>query len=1400
MQVTMPPDRGTDDRFARWAARPIQAMLLRIGVFLLPIAGSIVFVHFASRVVAVPVGSFVLFISWWIAMTAAATIVLIAIDGVSRRLLPLVALYKLSLVFPDAAPSRFKVALRSNTVETLEEQVAQARSKGVNSTPGEAAERLLTLVSELNQHDRLTRGHSDRVRAYVQMIGKEMRLPAHDLDLLNWAALLHDVGKLRVPTEILTKPGEPDDAEWAVLRRHPEFGEELVAPLRGWLGNWADAVGQHHEKWDGTGYPRRLGGEEIAVAGRIVAVADVFDVITSARSYKESFSSMVARNEIARGAGTQFDPAVVRAFLNVSLGRLRLVMGPLSWLAHAPILGRLPLTPAIGTLSGSLATVAAAVTTGLASPAAPVLATTFPPPRASLSQIDRVTNEDQSVFVGLGRARRGRLPSSVRVTSSPDVGRVAVMSGRSLGYTPPPGYHGIARIGYEACWSRHDCAEGVVVITVRPVNDPPVARADVAATRRGTPVSIDVLSNDSDPDGDALTIVRVSAVSAGRASIAGGRVVWTPPPRFAGLATFRYTVSDDNGGRALARVRVNVSRSVPPPPPPPAVRTPVSTGGSQPPGPPPPMPATSTESAPANHPPVARDDVVSVPEGGRLSLAVLANDVEPDGDRLTLSSVKTPARGRATSVGDRVQFVAPTNYVGRVRFSYTIADPQGATSSAFVDVDVLLVNVPPSFSAGADQAVLEDAGPNTVDGWASWISAGSSSEFGQTIVFDVSTTDSSLFASGGEPTVAPNGTLSFRAAPDTNGKANVTIRAKDNGGTANGGVDTSATRTFSITIIPVNDAPSFTAGQDQSSQEDSAPQSVPRWASGISSGPANESGQSVSFVVSTGNPALFTGGGQPAVSSSGTLTYTAATNANGTAAVTVRAKDNGGTTNGGVDASAAQTFTITVSPVNDAPMFKAGVDQTIPEDAGARSVGGWASGISPGPPNESDQSVSFVVSTSNSALFTAGGQPTVAPDGTLTFTSAPNANGSATVTARAKDTGGSADGGSDLGALQTFAITVTPVNDPPVAVGDSATVSEDDSAGVTFDVLDNDTDVDAGDVLSVSSFDGSTITNGTLTASGGSFTYVPETGFVGSESFDYTASDGNGGSATATVTITVTAVQHAPVAGNDVYATQQDTPLNISAPGVLANDGDQDGNTLTVQTTPVSGASNGTVSLAVDGSFTYTPNAGFTGSDSFTYRVDDGTGRSADGVVSINVSAAAPTSSTLYLQRSGPSADVWNMSPSHPPPAAQRSDRDSGGKPGLTIKNSDGEETITEGAKYQTWIYTTPSPMLLAGPVTLDLWSSFGVFGTVKAGIIYSYLYDCTAGGLSCTRIASNTVFANPWNTSLIDWSYRSISIGNANRTIPTGNELRVRVQFQRGDLWVTTTAAYSSALVVTLG
>src|SRR5205823_9785531 len=130
------------------------------------------------------------------------------------------------------------------------------------------------------------------------------------------------------------------------------------------------------------------------------------------------------------------------------------------------------------------------------------------------------------------------------------------------------------------------------------------------------------------------------------------------------------------------------------------------------------------------------------------------------------------------------------------------------------------------------------------------------------------------------------------------------------GGTANGGNNASAPATFTLTVTPVNDAPNFTAGSNQTVLSVLGAQSVPGWATGITPGPANESSQSVAFTVTVDNPALFSV--QPAVAPDGTLTYTPALLAVGIATVTVRAVDNGGTANGGIDTSPAQTFTITL--------------------------------------------------------------------------------------------------------------------------------------------------------------------------------------------------------------------------------------------------------------------------------------------------------------------------------------------------------------------------------------------------------------------------------------------------------------------------------------------------------
>lgn len=177
---------------------------------------------------------------------------------------------------------------------------------------------VLLLLSQLKEHERLTRGHIERVRAYATMVGREIELSDEDLELLSWSALMHDTGKLDVPNWLLTSPDRPSDEEWEVLKRHPEMAVRRLRPLERTLGEtiYHGAL-HHHERWDGGGYPQGLAGDGIPLFGRITAIADAFDVMTHARSYKQPRTIAEAREELAASAGSHFDPALVAAFLRI---------------------------------------------------------------------------------------------------------------------------------------------------------------------------------------------------------------------------------------------------------------------------------------------------------------------------------------------------------------------------------------------------------------------------------------------------------------------------------------------------------------------------------------------------------------------------------------------------------------------------------------------------------------------------------------------------------------------------------------------------------------------------------------------------------------------------------------------------------------------------------------------------------------------------------------------------------------------------------------------------------------------------------------------------------------------------------------------------------------------------
>lgn len=400
-----------------WRRRPLLSWGLRLLIFTVPIAFSFGVALWLSR--ALPRAHSPWTAALWISVAAIGSLLtLVVFERAARRLLPLAALLNVSLLFPDKAPARFAVARRTGTPLELRERLEAARASGQADRAQDLAT-VIELVLALNVHDRASRGHSERVRVFTDLLTTELKMAEKDRARLRWAALLHDVGKLEVPASLLNKPSAPDEAEWVVLRRHPEDGARMVAPLLPWLGEWGAAVVQHHERYDGTGYPRGLRGNEISLAARIVSVADVYEVMTAPRPYKRPMSVVASRRELIRVAGTQLDPAIVRAFLNISSGNLWRTIGIGAWIAQIPTLGGLWsgvgswLGTGVATI-GALGIVAVGGIVGGLSPALPdggfgIL----PPPQVTIG------GQQSSIPPGSTPTGSGQQPATPTVLSSP---------------------------------------------------------------------------------------------------------------------------------------------------------------------------------------------------------------------------------------------------------------------------------------------------------------------------------------------------------------------------------------------------------------------------------------------------------------------------------------------------------------------------------------------------------------------------------------------------------------------------------------------------------------------------------------------------------------------------------------------------------------------------------------------------------------------------------------------------------------------------------------------------------------------------------------------------------------------------------------------------------------------
>jgi len=201
-------------------------------------------------------------------------------------------------------------------LEELVEQRTAELDQALNSLEDAYRSTLRALTAALETRDLETHGHSERVVSYSLRLGREYGLDSNRTKALEFGSLLHDIGKIGVPDSILRKPAKLTDDEWVLMRQHPVHGQQILRGIE-FLEGAARVVAQHHEQWNGSGYPAGLSGEDIDVCARIFAVADAFDAITSDRVYRKGKPYEAAAQELDDWAGKQFDPKVVAAFHRV---------------------------------------------------------------------------------------------------------------------------------------------------------------------------------------------------------------------------------------------------------------------------------------------------------------------------------------------------------------------------------------------------------------------------------------------------------------------------------------------------------------------------------------------------------------------------------------------------------------------------------------------------------------------------------------------------------------------------------------------------------------------------------------------------------------------------------------------------------------------------------------------------------------------------------------------------------------------------------------------------------------------------------------------------------------------------------------------------------------------------
>ncbi|MEQ9285952.1 MAG: Ig-like domain-containing protein, partial [Cyclobacteriaceae bacterium] len=747
-------------------------------------------------------------------------------------------------------------------------------------------------------------------------------------------------------------------------------------------------------------------------------------------------------------------------------------------------------------------------------------------------------------------------------------------------FIPAFNFNGTSQVNYtvkDNLGATSNVAE--VVITVTPLNDAPIADNESASIGEDTPITIDVTDGDIDFDGNIVpstiklidpnnpanvgdSITPVTITGEGTYSVdASGNLTFTPDANFTGTASINYTIEDDEGAVSnVARVNISV--------------TPVNDG------------------------PEAIDDVESVNPGEVLTSSVGPNDVpDPEGDNVSYSTIAGTEPDESTqgtlvfNPDGSYTFTPVVGFEGLVEFDYQACDdgdPQ-ACSSATVSINVG-VNTPPV--ADNDATSTDEDEPVSLDITDGDVDSDGSIEPSSILLIDPSnsgltgTSSSPLFIPGeGTYSVDANGNLTFVPIANFNGTSTVQYTIKDNLGAK------SNVATVTVTVNPVNDGPGAVNDEETMSPGTTLTSSV------TGNDLADPEGDALSYAVVPGTEPDEATEGNLIFLSNGSYQFTPVNGFVGIITFQYEVCDNG-------TPVACSTAEVTINVSTNIPPVADNDDAIITEDNqvtifiinGDDDEDGTLNPfeivlIDPADPGHTGDNTRPLV-------IEGEGTYSLDPLGNVTFKPEPNFVGTSTINYTVEDNVGAKSN------IATITITVTPVNDPPVAVDDEVTGLEDEP--IAGSVLDNDTDPE-GDDLTVNTTPVTPPSNGTLVINpDGTFTYTPDDMFNGTDSFVYEVCDNGSPSACdrATVVITVDPVNDPPVAMDDEVSGEEDTPISGS---VLDNDTDPEGDDLTVNTTPVTPPSNGTLVINPDGTFTYTPDDMFNGTDSFVYEVcDDG--------------------------------------------------------------------------------------------------------------------------------------------------------------------------------------------------